>query len=138
MLIVLLLCWSVSTSKIKLPMWCVRGGDFSKPAEFAIHRSPLVHKRLFCTRTRRERTPKKKRHLSRSRSISAASVTSSSHRGKKGRTKKRPDLENRLLPCQLQHGMFAGRNPKERAQQKSGSSRRSRRRRRGRRRWDEL
>ncbi|CAE7493899.1 unnamed protein product [Symbiodinium natans] len=40
-------------------------------------------------RTRRERTPKKKRHLSRSRSISAASVTSSSHRGKKGRAKKR-------------------------------------------------
>ena len=45
-------------------------------------------------RTRRERTPKKKRHFSRSRSISAASVTSSSHRGKKGRAKKRQDFRD--------------------------------------------
>ena len=57
------------------------------------------YRKLFAGRTRRERTPKKKRHLSRSRSISAASVTSSSHRGKKARAKKRRDLKALQVCC---------------------------------------
>ena len=98
MWIVLLRCWSASSKRSKLILHLLKKSrtrlrSFVSLLKFGYVAASDRHSDLGKPRSKRVKSPKKRdkrhRHLSRSKSISAGSVTSSDDRGKRSRGKKR-------------------------------------------------